>query len=180
MTILGIRPTRFCGKLSRHGALSLPELLRTDRVQGHDGRGGLHVVWAPQDHGEHPGASAAEPGTPRAAVVNSQTLPALLFTRQAVSSFSKLFQPAMGTREAKRALVRLGTRTHTVLDTKSRRALMALAPDGADVVFLARRVAGIDSLVVTRVVAASDADEEDDEFACPCYHEGVTKKGSAH
>ena len=25
-----------------------------------------------------------------------------------------------------------------------------------------------------------EEDEEDDEFACPCYHGGVTKKGSAH
>lgn len=92
-----------------------------------------------------------------------QRLPQILFTKQAVRQFANLFEPRLGMHEAKRALVRLSTRTRTLLAGEGNRSVMALAPDGADFVFIAKKMPGLDSLVCTRVVFAEQDESDEDE-----------------
>ena len=89
----------------------------------------------------------------------------VLFTRSAVDSFMARF--GVSRREAGRSLVRLGARTRITMRpdpeaAHSPDAVWSLKPDGADVLFVAKALPGLAALVVVRVDAQDD-DEDDAE-----------------
>jgi hypothetical protein len=84
----------------------------------------------------------------------------VLFTKGAVASFATMFEPALTQHTAKHALVRLAIRTRVVHKDESMHGLSALAPDGVDVMFYARKCPGLAPLICTRVGAVGE-DEYD-------------------
>lgn len=86
-----------------------------------------------------------------------------LVTKGAVAAFARLFSPALEPREAKRALIRLIARTRIVHQPESPHGVFALVPDGADVLLLARKLPGLDPLVIVDATLGEPSDEEDED-----------------
>lgn len=91
-------------------------------------------------------------------------VPPILFTKSAVASFASLFH--LTPRESKWTLIRLGESTRILMRAKTARGIVAVQPAGADVVMLARKLPGLEPMVVTSVTIADSQDEGDDMGEC--------------
>lgn len=91
-------------------------------------------------------------------------VPPAMVTKGAVDSFAHLFNPTLSRRDAKRALVRLISRTRVVHGAESMHGIFALVPDGADVLLIARELPGLATLVVVDAVLQELGDEEDEDL----------------